>query len=747
MEQVEVSLADIARIAGVGSSAVSNWRRRHDDFPKPAGGTDKNPRFDLAEIEAWLRRQGKPAEIPADERLWQAFDSVRGVLPPVDALVSAGMLLSYLHAHPSTPVPRDPGALKNLIEKAQHSLVFGGGTVAAGLMDMLRPFELGVREVTLLHAVAEASAASGPAQTFEYLCSRYLDTGSRAGPATTPPELADLMLDLAGPGRKLLFDPACGSGTILLAAARRGYARVAGQELNTSLALVTALRLALADSSAYDVHAGDSLRHDAYSRQMADAVVCNPPFADRNWGLEDLADDPRWEYEVPSRLESELAWVQHALAHVVPGGTVVMLMPPAAAGRPSGRRVRQNLVRRGALRAVISLPPRLAAHYAVSLQIWILQRPDKPQAPSHLLFVDTSGFSADQTRRDTQSADGGQTWDAVRGLINRAWTAFSSDPAMVGELSEVALAVPVIDLLDEEVDLAPRRHLLAARPPRVSRDELAERHARLTETMARLAELLPAVPHPDGGRDGAVREASLDELAQMGAIFIRRAGPRPVEHKEADTGPRIRGRMLTGRDMARATPPSEVTEVMADEMRNPPIREGDVLVPLVGQRLTARVAAGLDVGAYLSPTVFLIRPDPATVDPWFLAGLLSSSDGGRQAARMTSSVGEHIRFDPRRVRIPLPPIDTQRAYGEAFRKLWEFARTLRAAHDLGIDFVREMVDATAAPLGKTADREEGFDHVVDVGAERRGESALGLHSGAVSADKGTLGGVPGGGPG
>ena len=131
-----------------------------------------------------------------------------------------------------------------------------------------------------------------------------------------------------------------------------------------------------------------------------------------------------------------------------------------------------------------------------------------------------------------------------------------------------------------------------------------------------------------------------------------------------------------------------------------------MLVPLVGRRLTARVAAGLDVGAYLSPTVYLIRPDPATIDPWFLAGFLSSSDGGRQAARMTSTLGEHIRFDPRRVRIPLPPIGTQRAYGETFRRLWEFARTLRAAHDLGIDFVRDMIDATAEPLRQTPYQEE-----------------------------------------
>ena len=55
--------------------------QRHDDFPKPVGGTDKSPRFDLAAVEAWLRSQGRAAEIPADERLWQAFESARGIMP------------------------------------------------------------------------------------------------------------------------------------------------------------------------------------------------------------------------------------------------------------------------------------------------------------------------------------------------------------------------------------------------------------------------------------------------------------------------------------------------------------------------------------------------------------------------------------------------------------------------------------------------------------------------------------------
>lgn len=72
-----------------------------------------------------------------------------------------------------------------------------------------------------------------------------------------------------------------------------------------------------------------------------------------------------------------------------------------------------------------------------------------------------------------------------------------------------------------------------------------------------------------------------------------------------------------------------MAEVIDDEVLNPRVQEGDVLVPYIARRLTARVAAGLDVRAYLSPSVVLIRPDAKTIDPWFLADLLSSSNGER----------------------------------------------------------------------------------------------------------------------
>ncbi len=74
---VVVTLAEIARIAGVGRAAVSNWRRRYDSFPSPVGGTDTSPQFSLSQVEEWLRRENKLKTAPNPlDRLWPEYESL-----------------------------------------------------------------------------------------------------------------------------------------------------------------------------------------------------------------------------------------------------------------------------------------------------------------------------------------------------------------------------------------------------------------------------------------------------------------------------------------------------------------------------------------------------------------------------------------------------------------------------------------------------------------------------------------------
>ena len=62
-EREEMTAAAIARLAGVGRAAVSNWRRRYPEFPKPVGGSPTSPTFDRAEVEAWLKATGKADQL------------------------------------------------------------------------------------------------------------------------------------------------------------------------------------------------------------------------------------------------------------------------------------------------------------------------------------------------------------------------------------------------------------------------------------------------------------------------------------------------------------------------------------------------------------------------------------------------------------------------------------------------------------------------------------------------------------
>ena len=713
-EGVDVTSADIARLAAVRPSAVTNWRRRHTDFPAPTGGSDKSPTFDLAEVAEWLRRQGRPLEIPLADLLWRMVDSLRDApLSTGDNVGIVGLFLLHLHGD-LTNVPEDRQGFTRALTRAEHAMLLRGDRVVAGLISLLTPIELTDDHLAVLRVAAQCAVADTPSATFDHLCQRYFERSTINGFTPTPPELAELMLDLASPGRGTLLDPACGSAEILIAATNRGYRQLLGQEANSAMARIAVLRLTFATPSAtdplFDVHEGDSLRDDAYPTGNAHTVVCSPPFGERNWGHEELSLDARWEYGVPPRVESELAWVQHCLAHGGKGATVVILMPPAAASRPSGKKVRTALVTRGAIRAVIALPPRLAAQYSVPLQLWILQPPPAAPHPSpNIIFVDVSDQIA--------SAPGGEAsaWAVVRDLATRAWTAFQKDGSSTAGVPQ-ARVVPAHTVLADGVDLTPRRYLPV--PSRgVSDGDLTTLRQQVQELMAQLPDAIPSIA-PAISSSPSARVVSLLDLANAGAIFMRRTHTREVDGASGTPlAPIVRAE-----DLVRGTRPREQFPISDDPLQL--VQDDDVLVPLVAPRMIARVASEEYSGTCLSSSVLLIRANSSLVDPWFLAGYLSSLKGAHQARMATGSQKELLRFDPRRVRLPLPSLTTQQAYGRAFRSLFEFERILRKANERAERLVQDLTDTLAADLSGAvpngtydAPRHSGDKNIGDMGAE------------------------------
>ncbi|WP_435859561.1 N-6 DNA methylase [Streptomyces tanashiensis] len=680
----EVTAAGIARLAGVGRAAVSNWRRRHPDFPKPVGGTETSPSFALADVERWLRAQGKLAEVPLKERVWQQIAGHPA--GAVTALVHAGCALLLVRdrsaAWPALAELPDERLAEVLPVALEETLTERLGPERAVLTPTAGAL---AASVPLLRGAAELAAGTGVRPAFEFLLGRHLDANPRQY-TLTPPGPAALMAALAATPRTgrggvplTVLDPASGTGGLLSAVDQPGA--VCGQDADPDLAALTALRLALASDADIRVRSGDSLRADAFPALAADAVLCHPPFNERNWGHDELAYDPRWEYGFPARTESELAWVQHALARLRPGGTAVLLMPPAAASRRSGRRIRADLLRRGALRAVVALPAGAAPPYGIPLHLWVLRRPVQGERhAAELLLVDAASEHTGPGREGRDRLD----WPAVHSAVLDAWTPFDRDGTLAGTPG-ASRSVPVIELLDDDVDLAPARHL----PPPAAAEgavQLAGVRERLTETLRRTRELTPPpVTDPASGGTGLGRPTTtVGELARAGALALRAggAGTAPASAPVA---------VLTDHDVLAAQPPSGA---LPDGPPEEPVllAAGDVVVPVLGGGAAVRVVDASAEGAALGRNLQLLRPDPAALDPWFLAGFLRATANTRQASSYASTA---TRLDVRRLQLPRLPLAEQRRFGERFRALAEFEESLRLTARLGDQLVQGLYDGLA----------------------------------------------------
>ncbi|MCQ6246111.1 N-6 DNA methylase [Streptomyces malaysiensis] len=390
-----VTAAEIARLAGVTRAAVSNWRRRHLDFPRPAAGTATSPLFALTEIQQWLDRQGKGRETSAEVDLWHELRAQYGD-DPLTALGAVGAQLLGTAVEQPLAEPAAAALTALSAERGAHALY-------ADLVE---------------RCIASTIRSGGDPMTTLALEQIVLAfTG-----------LAD---DAAGASDRTIgtvYDPACGIGTLLLTAVPGAHRY--GQELDPATATVAEFRARL-DGRAATVACGDSLRKDAFPDLRADLVVCEPPVGVADWGRDDLLLDPRWELGVPARSESELAWVQHCYAHTAPGGRAVLVLPSSVAYRKAGRRIRAELVRRGLLACVVALPPGLMSSHSLPVHLWILRRPAQGDpAATHIRMIDLSDADPD----GIGTKDGAPT------------------PEQIAD-------VPPVDILDDDVDLSPSRYV------------------------------------------------------------------------------------------------------------------------------------------------------------------------------------------------------------------------------------------------------------------------------------------------
>ncbi|MFJ2949612.1 N-6 DNA methylase [Streptomyces sp. NPDC087226] len=656
-DSVPVSLAEIARIAGVGRAAVSNWRRRHDSFPTRIGGTDVSPQFSLAEVEQWLRDNGKLDSIGGRELLWPRFEAL-------GSRDESGLAIA--EAARRTRSPRARGSHTELTADAEE----------------------------LAAEAAKLGRKEGARETFEFLLQRWLETHVRQL-STTPPPLAALMARIAlgvrvgGSGAEAdekltVLDPACGTGHLAAAAVQEGAGSglsVLACERDPALAALASARLAFLTDD-HDVRTeiatADALREDPFAGARVDIALCNPPFNERDWGYAELATDQRWTHGLPPRTEPELAWVQHLFAHLKPGGAAVVVLPPAVASRKAGRRIRGSLLRTGALRAVVALPPGSAQPHSVSLQLWILRAaPDGTAAVppgQDVLLVDATRFARTGTR------ESGPNWESLRAFSLSALEALDRPDS---DLPDGAVRVPLIELLDDEVDVTPGRYASVTAEPSGLELAAAWREAGTALTdLARRAERLSELRF---SADLPQTTTSVDDLVKAGALSLR-SGQQTLDGTTAPGRNSVP--LLTVADLLTDGAPSGLVAAGSAPVI---VEEGDVVVAGVVRAYRAWVHEGPPTA--LGPQLHALRVDSAKLNAHFLAGCLRAPSNGRQAGTHASSSS---RVDIRRLQVLHLPLREQEAYAEVFRDLRDFEARLGAAEGLGRRLVSDVSDLLAA---------------------------------------------------
>lgn len=634
-ERVLVTLAEIARFAGVGRAAVSNWRRRFEDFPDPVGGSDASPQFALDTVEEWLLIHGKlRASAGVLDRLWPHIEALGDRDRMGLVIAEAGLRLAS-----ASPVWPDE-------------------------VPQLSPNEL-----RLVDEATQAGLSGNGVETFHVLLERWLSTHVRQI-TTTPASLADLMTALADEAHeqrpvRRVADPACGTGTLLMAAVRHWSAReplkLTGLDVDPVLARLAAARLDLAvGHEQVDIVIADTLRDAPVVGGRADIILCNPPANERDWGHAELATDRRWLFGQPPRTESELAWVQHVVSDLAEDGVAVVLLPPAVASRRAGRRIRAGLLRAGSLQAVVALPPGAAPPYGVGLHLWVLRAPDTSEAEGRVLLVDAADCRHTPTEGGTQVVD----WDGVRERVFAA---------VRGDAPPGVVMVPVVDLLGEETDLTPARHV----PPAVATSavELNRSWTRFDQSLVAVRDAGQALRPLASARSPQARVAvSVGELEAADALALTpggtlpegalRRGPRPDQgvpvlmaaHLGEGQGEQW---WMTADDVERGERERKLTVTSS----------GDIVVVTTFTEFDAWVETSAP--NVLGPHLQRLRVDPERLDPWFLAACLRVRFNARQAGTHASVSS---RVDVRRLRALRLPMDEQRRYGAIHRQLIEFER-------------------------------------------------------------------------
>lgn len=239
---------------------------------------------------------------------------------------------------------------------------------------------------------------------YEFLMTMYAsNAGKSGGEFYTPQEVSELLAEITTVGKKevnKVYDPACGSGSLLLKFAkvlgrenvRQGFF---GQEINLTTYNLCRINMFLHDINYnnFDVALGDTLidpKH--WDEEPFDAIVSNPPYSIHWEGDANplLINDPRFSPAgvLAPKSKADLAFTMHMLSWLSTSGTAAIVEFPGVLYRGGAeQKIRKYLIDNNYVDTVIQLPPDLFFGTTIATCIIVLKKSKKD---NKILFIDAS---------------------------------------------------------------------------------------------------------------------------------------------------------------------------------------------------------------------------------------------------------------------------------------------------------------------------------------------------------------------
>ena len=235
---------------------------------------------------------------------------------------------------------------------------------------------------------------------YEYLIGQFASgAGKKAGEYYTPQQVSSILAKIVTTGKqklKSVYDPTCGSGSLLLRVAREveDVSNFYGQELNRTTYNLARMNMILhgVHYRQFDIKQDDTLEHPQHIDKQFEAIVANPPFS-AQWSANPLftSDDRFSQYgRLAPSSKADFAFVQHMIYHLADNGIMAIVLPHGALFRGGAEQhIRRYLIEnKNFLDAVIGLPANI--FYGTSIPTCILVFKKCRENPDNILFIDAS---------------------------------------------------------------------------------------------------------------------------------------------------------------------------------------------------------------------------------------------------------------------------------------------------------------------------------------------------------------------